>query len=242
MLNDTNFNNKIELTAVTKIYEPEKLPAVRHASLSVGDGEFVCIIGPSGSGKSTVLNMIAGLIEPTAGQIKKPDNVSMVFQSGALFPWLTVFDNIAFGLRALGVPSLTVVRQVEELIELMKLSEFKKSFPAQLSGGQGQRVGIARALAVNPAVLLLDEPFSALDEKTTAELHDDLLNIWRKTKKTILMVSHLIEEAISLSDRVILMKNGAIAKTYNISLPYPRREQAADFSRHVLDIRRDFFT
>lgn len=246
MLNDIALNNMnkehtIELKDISKLYKNELKPAVHGVSFAVDEGEFVSIIGASGCGKSTLLRMIAGIETPTSGVLKKPADVSMAFQSGALFPWLTVFDNVAMGLRALHVAESAVKKEVETYLDLTKLTSFVNEYPAQLSGGQRQRVGIARALAINPKVLLLDEPFSALDPKTTAELHDDVIEIWQKTKKTILMVSHLIEEAVSLSDRVILMKSGTVEKVYAINFPYPRREQAMDFSHKVLEIRKDFF-
>jgi ABC-type nitrate/sulfonate/bicarbonate transport system ATPase subunit len=245
MLNDSASNNKkenvIELKEVSKTYKNEQIPAVHDVSFSIKESEFVCIIGASGCGKSTLLRMIAGLEEPTNGVLQKPVDISMAFQSGALFPWLTVHDNVAMGLRALNISEEIVKKNVKSYLELTKLTAFSEEYPAQLSGGQRQRVGIARALAVNPKVLLLDEPFSALDAKTTSELHDDLIEIWQKTKKTILMVSHLIEEAVSLSDRIILMKEGTVSKIYTINFPYPRREQALDFSHKVLEIRKDFF-
>ncbi len=245
MLNDIALNNPknhiIELTGVSKIYKNEQKPAVHDVSFAVRENEFVSIIGASGCGKSTLLRMIAGIETPSSGMLIRPDDVSMAFQSGALFPWLTVFDNVAMGLRALHTAEATVKREVEKYLELTKLTSFRNEYPAQLSGGQRQRVGIARALAVDPKVLLLDEPFSALDPKTTAELHDDVIEIWQKTQKTILMVSHLIEEAVSLSDRVILMKGGTVEKVFSINFPYPRREQALDFSHKVLEIRKDFF-
>ncbi len=242
MLNDSALNkNIIEIKNVAKIYEGENDSAVHEISFSVREGEFVCLIGPSGCGKSTLLKLIAGITKETSGTIIKPETVSMSFQSGALFPWLSVYENAALGLRQQGASESKVRQTVGEYLELTNLTDFKEKYPADLSGGQRQRVGIARALAVNPAVLLLDEPFSALDAKTTAELHDDLLAIWQKTGKTIIMVSHLIEEAVSLADRVVLMKEGTIVKIYPVNLAYPRREQTREFGEHVLAIRKDFF-
>jgi len=215
--------------------------ALRDVNLSVARGEFVCIIGPSGEGKSTILKLMAGLEEPTAGTIIRPPKVAMSFQSAALFPWLSVFENVALGLRAQKKPEHTIRETVRTQIAMMHLDSLEQKLPRELSGGQAQRVGIARALAVEPDVLLLDEPFSALDPKTTAELHDDLLTIWRTTGKTIVMVSHIIEEAVSLADRVILIKKGTVAKTFPLNFPYPRREQATAYMQEVQEIRTEFF-
>ncbi len=164
----------------------------------------------------------------------------MTFQAGALMPWLTVFENVAFGLRGHISGEQEIARVVERELRVTGMLALHDKYPADLSGGQRQRVGIARALAVDPAVLLLDEPFSALDPKTTAELHDDVLKIWHETKKTIVMVSHLIEEAVSLADRVILMREGKIDSEYRITLPYPRRENQG-FHDDVMKIRKEFF-
>jgi NitT/TauT family transport system ATP-binding protein len=232
--------NAIEFKNVGKKYPGEHIPAVRDVSFSVAEGEFLCFVGPSGCGKTTVLKLIAGLETPTVGEIQKPQKVAMDFQAGALFPWLTVFENVAFGLRGGAIPEHEIARVVERELRVTGMLALHDKYPADLSGGQRQRVGIARALAVDPAVLLLDEPFSALDPKTTAELHDDVLKIWHETKKTIVMVSHLIEEAVSLADRVILMRGGTIDSEYRITLPYPRRENQG-FHDDVMKIRKEFF-
>jgi len=165
----------------------------------------------------------------------------MVFQSGALFPWLNVFENVALGLRAKNVDDKKVEIICDKYIEMAGLAGFEEKFPHELSGGQKQRVGLARALAVEPKVLLLDEPFSALDTGTTEELHKDLIKIWQQTKKTIVMVSHSIEEAVTLADRIMLMKAGVVEKTFSITLPRPRREQESDFMHDVQTIRKKFF-
>lgn len=231
----------IEFKDVAKTYPQERSAAVHDVSFIVEAGEFVCIIGASGSGKTTVLTLIAGLEEPTQGSIKKPDEVAMSFQFGALFPWLTVFENVALGLRQKGMVGERLSREVDHQLRAIGMFELRERYPSELSGGQRQRVGIARALAVDPAVLLLDEPFSALDAKTTAELHDDIIKIWRETGKTIIMVSHLIEEAVSLAGRVILFREGTIDMIYPVDLSYPRREQAEGFMRDTQHIRREFF-
>lgn len=232
--------NIIEFQNVSKLYPGETKPALKDVSFSVAQGEFVCIIGASGCGKTTVLKLIAGLEEPTGGSLKKPANVAMAFQLGALFPWLTVYENAALGLRQKGTGESEISRIVERELRAMNMHAFAQRYPSDLSGGQRQRVGIARALAVDPEVLLLDEPFSALDPKTTAELHDDIIAIWRETKKTIVMVSHLIEEAVSLADRVILMRDGIVDNVFPVELSYPRRE-SENFHRDVMHIRREFF-
>ena len=232
--------NIIELSHLSKRYVGEKSSSLRGVSFAVREGEFLCLIGPSGCGKTTILKLIAGIEEPTNGSLKKPAKVSMAFQSGALFPWLTVFENAALGLRVAQVPEAQISHVVDTYLRMLGMAQFHDKYPSDLSGGQRQRVGIARALAVNPAVLLLDEPFSALDPKTTAELHDDLVRIWHETKKTIVMVSHLIEEAVSLADRVILMREGSVDSEYKIDLPYPRRENDG-FHREVMKIRKEFF-
>ena len=233
---------KIILESVSKIYEGVKDEAISDISFDVSDGEFVCLIGPSGCGKTTILKIIAGIESQTTGKVIKPETVAMSFQFGALFPWLTVFENVALGLRQKGISDPDLTHQVHKYLSLMNIAELSQKFPADLSGGQKQRVGIARALAVEPEVLLMDEPFSALDAITTAELHDDIIKIWKETKKTIVMVSHIIEEAVSLGEKVILIKDGKVAEEFKINLPYPRREQEADFAHIVMKIRKVFFS
>jgi NitT/TauT family transport system ATP-binding protein len=231
----------IQFTNVSKTFEPGNEIALKNVSFDVSEGEFACIIGPSGGGKSTILKIIAGLEKETSGAVVKPESISMVFQAGALLPWLTVSENVAIGLRAQRLPKARISEESTKYIAMMGLAGFESKYPHELSGGQRQRVGIARALAVNPTVLLLDEPFSSLDPKTTEELHQDLIRIWRETKKTVVMVSHLIEEAVSLADRVLLIKNFTIEKTFEITLPRPRRENEASFAHEVLQVRREFF-
>lgn len=222
-------------------YAHETQPAITDVSFSIDAGEFVSLIGPSGCGKTTILKIIAGLEKHTTGTVTKPTRVAMAFQASALFPWLTVFENVALGLRVRKIPEADVVIIVGRELQVMQMQAFAEKYPADLSGGQRQRVGIARALAVDPDVLLLDEPFSALDPVTTAELHDDVIKLWREKHITIVLVSHLIEEAVSLADRVILMKQGRIEHIFPIALPYPRREQVSAFMHEVQEIRRVFF-
>ena len=231
----------INFIHISKTFDQGRSLALKDINFSVQAGEFFCIVGPSGCGKSTILKIIAGLEAPTGGEIEKPADVAMVFQSGALLPWLSVYDNAAFGLRSLHATAAKVKQETSHFIELVGLSDFAQKFPRDLSGGQRQRVGLARALAVDPKVLLLDEPFSALDTVTTEELHRDLLKIWQKMKMTVVMVSHSIEEAVTLADRIMLMKAGNVEETFNITLPYPRREQADLFIRYVHQVRNKFF-
>lgn len=230
----------ISFNKVSKIF-PGGSVGLKDLSFDVADGELFVIVGPSGCGKSTVLKIIAGLEKQTSGEVQKPSEVAMVFQSGALFPWLNVYDNVALPLREKKESENKVQEQCKKFIELVGLSDFALKYPRDLSGGQKQRVGIARALAVEPKVLLLDEPFSALDTATTEELHKDLLKIWQATKKTIVMVSHSIEEAVSLADRIMLMKAGNVEQIFQIKLPYPRREKEAEYMHDVQSIRNKFF-
>lgn len=230
----------IECKGVRCVYAGAERPALRDVSCSIEEGEFICIVGASGCGKSTLLKLIAGLEQPTIGSVVRPAHVSMTFQFGALLPWRTVAQNVALGIESKGLSKHMLERRVHMELARVAMLPFRDAYPHALSGGQRQRVGLARALATDPSALLLDEPFSALDPKTTAELHDDLIDIWRQTKTTILMVSHLIEEAVSLADRVFLMKEGSIAAEYRIALPYPRRENDG-FHREVMKIRKDFF-
>jgi NitT/TauT family transport system ATP-binding protein len=237
----------ISFEKVAKVYTEPYDVVLKDISFEILEGEFICLVGASGSGKSTIIEIIAGLEKETGGKVIKPAEISMAFQAGALFPWLTVRENVEFGLRAkkengeTDLSDVALKSEAEKYIAMMKLDEFKEKYPRDLSGGQRQRVGIARALAVSPAVLLLDEPFSALDPVTTAELHDDMLHIWQTTKKTIIMVSHIIEEAVSLAGRIFLIKNKGIDMVFPINLPYPRRDQEVDFTREVLKIRKEFF-
>ena len=231
--------NAIILKNVEKIYQGSKIPAVTEFNLEVKTGEFLCIVGPSGCGKSTVLKVIAGLETPTKGVLEKPQSIGMVFQSGALLPWLTVEENVAFPIYAKGKSKEKAEDLTNKYIQMVGLGEFKLKYPRELSGGQKQRVGIARALAVEPEVLLLDEPFSALDSITTEELHTYLLKIWKETGKTIVMVSHLIEEAIILSDRIAVMKEGKLKNIVDINLKRPRKEEDKKFIETLEAIKKE---
>ena len=229
----------IILKNVSKTYKGGKQPALSDFSLEVREGEFVCIIGPSGCGKSTVLKIISGLEQPSSSTAQNPVSVGMVFQSGALLPWLTVEENVAFPIYAKGTKKEKAEDLTGKYIQMVNLGEFKLKYPRELSGGQKQRVGIARALAVEPSVLLLDEPFSALDPITTDEMHNYLLNIWKETGKTIAMVSHSIEEAILLADRIVIMKEGKLKKIFEVELKRPRKEEDKKFIEFLETIKTE---
>ncbi len=231
----------IQLHGVDKSYPRTSHPALINIDFLAVRGEFIVIVGPSGCGKSTLIKIIAGLEQASEGQVKVPSKVSMVFQSGALFPWLTVASNVSVVLESSGLSEAQIRRRVRKHLEMVGLDQLAEKYPRELSGGQRQRVGLARALAVEPEVLVLDEPFAALDIRTTDQLHADLLKIWQETQKTIVMVSHSIEEAVTLADRIVLMNSGKIARTYHLAdMARPRREQANNFIEQVQVIRRDF--
>lgn len=231
--------NIIVLKNVSKSYPlyPHKW-VVDKLDLEIREGEFFCLIGPSGCGKSTLLKLIIGLELPTSGSVVKPENIGMVFQSGALLPWLTVEDNVAFGLKMQNYPEAKIKEAVSKYLAMVNLTEFKRKYPRELSGGQKQRVGIARALCIEPKVLLMDEPFSALDPTTTDELHEDVLQIWRKTQITIIMVSHLIEEAVFLADRIGIMASGKLKDIIEVTLLRPRNRQDPKFDHDIAKIRK----
>ena len=201
-------------------------------SIDVKDGEFVTIVGPSGCGKSTLLNIIAGLDRPDSGSIAvKGENKTstdpgrlVIFQEGALFPWLTVLENVVFGLKVAGIPKNEQRQAASRFIDMVQLSRFADSYIYQLSGGMKQRVAIARALAMNPDILLMDEPFAALDVQTRDILHSQLLQIHEATGKTILFVTHNINEALALGNRVVVLspRSGNIKREFAINLPRPR--------------------
>jgi NitT/TauT family transport system ATP-binding protein len=204
-------------------------------NFDVSEGEFVCIVGPSGCGKSTLLRIISRLMPATAGIVERSDDskLSMVFQNFALFPWLTVEENVAFGLKMKSQSN--ALEKAAEYIKEMGLEGVENKHPKELSGGMKQRVGIARALAVEPDVLLLDEPFSSLDIFTANKLRKELLSVWKKKKLTVIMVSHLIEEAVELADRVVVMSAspGKIKSIEEIKLSRPRNERSAEFYKYV---------
>ena len=206
---------------------------LQDVSLTIDEGEFVCLVGPSGCGKSTLIHLIAGLELPSSGRVlvdgvpvTGPGYCGLVFQEAALFPWLTVRGNVEFGLRMVGMPPSRRREKAAEYLKMVHLSRFADFYPYQLSGGMKQRVAIARALVMNPKLLLMDEPFAALDAQTRRLLHEELLEIWQETGKTIFFVTHNVREATVLADKVftISARPGRIKKGYAIHLPRPRRE------------------
>lgn len=229
----------IVLDKVYKSYpsEPAKW-VIKDFSLKVREQEFFCLVGSSGCGKSTILKLIVGIEKPTSGEIITPDTISMVFQSGALFPWLTVEENVAFGLKMRNENKQKIHDLCFKYLKMVNLLHFSEKYPRELSGGQRQRVGIARALAVEPKALLLDEPFSALDTVTTDELHKDLLAIWKETKITIIMVSHLLEEAVLLADRIGVIKDGSLEGIVEVSLSRPRKDSSKDILTDVEKLKK----
>ncbi len=235
-------NKKIlEFKKIFKTYDNDSVAQLCDVTFSISKNEFVCIVGPSGSSKSTILKIAAGIENKSAGSVSCDCNFSMVFQNGALLPWRTVSDNIAIALEASGLSGERIKEEVDKYLTMMKLKDFADKYPRNLSGGQRQRVGIARALAVKPELLLLDEPFSSLDEKTSAELHDDLIQICKEMNITVLMVTHQVEEAVSLADRVIVVAGGKILKEIPISIAHPRRDHEMEFMKKVNEIRAVLF-
>jgi NitT/TauT family transport system ATP-binding protein len=227
----------VNIKGVSKIFFPrrgEPVEALSSTTLGVAEKEFACIVGPSGGGKSTLLNIVAGFVQPTTGEVLVGGSLVtrprasrvMVFQEFALFPWLSVEDNIGFGLDVLGVSTKERNEIVANHLRLVRLTKSAKSYPSELSGGMKQRVALARALAVNPEALLMDEPFGALDAYTRNKLQGELLRIWEQQRKTVLFVTHSIEEAVYLADKVIVMagRPGSVRAIVEIKAARPRSE------------------
>ena len=223
--------------------------ALKDVSLHVNDGEFVCLVGPSGCGKSTLLSIVAGLLGHSAGSISVAGtkvtgtsrDIGVVFQDASLFPWKTIKKNIAYGLSIANVPKEEQEKRVAKYIKLMGLNGFEAKYPSQLSGGMKQRAGIARALVMDPKVILMDEPFSALDYLTRRTLQDELLRLREQEKKTVFFVTHDINEAVYLADRVILLtpRPGTVQKEYVIDRPFPRSRQDSYFVSKAAEIVAD---
>lgn len=232
----------IEIDHVEISYFSEKdgsqFVAARDLSFQVKDGEFTSILGPSGCGKSSLLLVVGGLLQPSQGEVRIQGTAvqgpgadrAMVFQEFGLLPWRTALDNIAFGLELQGVKKRDRHQRATELLQMVGLEGFERSYPHQLSGGMRQRIGIARALAVDPFILLMDEPFGALDAQTREVMADELLKIWSANRKTVLFVTHSIDEALFLSDRIVVMsKNpGTVKEIVDVGLPRPRSQEMRD--------------
>ncbi len=247
----------IEIDRVSHVFQTSARQdhlALSDISLTVADGAFVSILGPSGCGKSTLLYIVGGFVRPTQGAAKMkgkairgpgPDR-GPVFQEFALFPWKTVLGNVMYGPRQQGVKHADAEAQSRALLEMVGLKGFENFYPKELSGGMKQRVALARTLAYHPEVLLMDEPFGALDAHTRTRLQNDLLNIWERDRKTVLFVTHSVEEAVFLSDKVVMMTRapGRIRQIVDIDLPRPRRrtELLLDprYQEYVVEIERLF--
>lgn len=246
---------KLEIRNVTKVFRRGRQSnlAVDDVSLQLAPNEFSCIVGPSGCGKSTLLNIAAGLVKATSGEVLVDGEVvpgpgadrGMVFQNYTLFPWLSVAKNIAFGLSLKGMPKNEQRQKVAHYLEIVGLSDYAKAYPKELSGGMKQRVAIARALANDPEVLLMDEPFGALDSQTKEQLQEFFHDLWEKTQITVFMITHDVEEAIFLSQRVHVMdKQGKLRETVQIGLPVHRdlemklTPEFLDYKRHIVHALR----
>ena len=238
----------VKIDHVEKIYQGRsgEVVALNGVDMEIRENEVVCVVGPSGCGKSTLLNIIAGLERPTSGRVcvKGKEVVNpgsergVIFQQYALFPWLTVKKNVKFGLKLRGVkePELSVI--ADKYIRLVGLEEFGDSYPKDLSGGMKQRVAIARAYAVNPEILLMDEPFGALDAQTRTQLQTELLETWEKEKKTCFFITHDVEEAIILAQRVVIMsaRPGRVKEIVPVNIPYPRTQETK-MTKEFLDLK-----
>lgn len=260
--NDTSSiedNVEIKIEDLSMIYQDknggEPVTALKDVNLDIKEGEFISLLGPSGCGKTTLLRIIADLLQPSNGKVtvrgQSPRDIRLqkkygiVFQNPVLYDWRTVRRNVCMPMELLGMPKSKRTERVTEMLDLVGLTNFGKHYPYELSGGMQQRVGIARALAINPEILLMDEPFSALDEFTREKLHEDLLNIWTKTNKTIVFVTHNISEAVFLSDRVVVLSPhpGRVSAVIDIDIPRPRNmesKQTTKFYDYMTKIRNSF--
>lgn len=226
----------IELQSIEKTYQSKasRHTAIGNVNLTIANGEFICIVGPSGCGKSTLLNMIAGFQPATSGEIKVngsvvrpgsvPKRLGYLFQKDTVLPWLTVEQNVGLGLRFAKTPAATIAERVKSLLKLAKLEPYASYFPYQISGGMRQRTALLMTLACDPGVLLLDEPFGALDSHTKINLHRELHEIWRNLGQTIVMVTHDLDEAVALADRVIVLSGppSRVILDHRVDIPHPR--------------------
>lgn len=239
---------KVQIDNVKKIYQGRngQTVALNGVSFDIRENEFVCVVGPSGCGKSTLLNIIAGLSHPTEGRILLDGKEivdtgterGVVFQQYALFPWLTVRKNIEFGLKLKKLSKGKIREITDRYLDMVDLKTFADSYPKELSGGMKQRVAIARAYAVSPEVLLMDEPFGALDAQTRTQLQSDLLDTWQKERKTCFFITHDVEEAIILAQRVVIMsaRPGRVKEIVDVNIPYPRTQETK-MSKEFLELK-----
>lgn len=241
-------SDAVVLTRVSKRFTPDptQAPVLDDVSLTVRQGEFVCLLGASGCGKSTLLSLIAGLEQPTSGSVETPGGRgALMFQESALFPWLTAGQNIELALRLRGVPRRERRAESERLLDLVHLDGHHDDRVHRLSGGMKQRVALARALAQDARILLMDEPFAALDAITRDVLHDELMRIWSETGLSVVFVTHNVREAVRLGDRVQLMSSrpGRFVRQWNVDIPHPRRIESsavAELSTEITeDLRRE---
>jgi len=225
------------------------MTALQDVNLEVSEGEFICIMGPSGCGKTTLLRILAGLETPTSGEVRVDGTLvegptrqlAMIFQDYSLYPWRRVLDNAAFGLELQGIDKEERYQVAREYLKLVGLESFADRFPYELSGGMRQRVAVARALAIDPAVILMDEPFGALDAQTRNSMQRELLEIWAETKKTVVFVTHSVDEAVYLADRIVVLsaRPGTIREIIPIGMDHPRDRTAVEFGkvrRYVLGL------
>ncbi|MCI5839541.1 MAG: ABC transporter ATP-binding protein [Peptoniphilaceae bacterium] len=243
---------KLKIDNVYKEYVTRKgkTIALNGVSLDIKENEFVCVVGPSGCGKSTLLNAIAGLHEPTSGTIYLDGNPihgtgverGVVFQQYALFPWRTVMRNVTYGLEIKKIPKDEAEEIARKYIKAVGLEGFENSYPKELSGGMKQRVAIARAYAVNPEVLLMDEPFGALDAQTRVQLQQELLNTWEQEQKTCFFITHDVDEAVMLAQRVVIMsaRPGRIKRIVDIDIPYPRTQDIKT-SKRFMELKNEIW-
>ena len=244
---------KLHIDNVRKVFNTRngEMVALNGVTLDIHENEFICVVGPSGCGKSTLLNIIAGLSEPTSGAVycdgKKVTGTGtergVVFQQYALFPWLTVKKNVRFALEMRGVKGAEADELAMQYLEKVDLAKFADHYPKELSGGMKQRVAIARAYAADPEVLLMDEPFGALDAQTRTQLQTELLETWEKDRKTCFFITHDVEEAIILAQKVIIMsaRPGRIKSIIDIDIPYPRTQETK-MTPHFLELKNEIWS
>ncbi len=241
----------IAIRALTKTFaaRSQTVHALDRIDITVAEGEFLCIVGPSGCGKTTLLRILAGLEFPTGGSVdfsidhgERPLQ-SMVFQEQGVFPWLSALDNAAFGLAARGIPKAIRLERARAMLKKIGLAGFEQTYPRQLSGGMRQRVNLARAFTNDPAILLMDEPLGSLDEQTKMLVQDDLLKLWEETRKTVIFITHSLDEAVVLGDRVAVMSHrpGRIKALFNVDLPRPRNALKLRNDPAFIAIRRQIW-